>query len=65
VKITSIEVEASAVIPTRPFANVHPSLRLVATLDAGDDLEECTKKLQTVCNRLLLEHAEMMKNEVT
>ena len=57
-QVTEITVSAGRTVnhPCESYANLRPQVTLRATLDAGDDLDACTKHLQARAERLVEDH---------
>lgn len=58
-KVTEINVTAGRTLPhpTESYANLRPTISLSATLEEGDEPQECIRKLQVQAEQLVEDHA--------
>lgn len=61
-QIKTITVRAGRVLshPTEEYANIRPSIELVAEIDQGEDFKQATKQLQAQAEQLVEEHANQL-----
>ena len=65
-QVTQITVNAGRTLqhPCETYANIRPEVALTASLEAGDDPIECTRKLQRQAEQLVEEHAMVLRASI-
>jgi type II secretory pathway predicted ATPase ExeA len=65
-KITQVTVSAGRVIPhpMQDFANLRPSVQLVATVEDGEDAAAVTRKLQAQAEQMVEDHKDHLIDSI-